>query len=279
MKLTAKKRAILSSILSLGITLGIIGILMGTYLLLCVFNDKLLEEDLNSSNYYRSVAKEAMQQVEEVMKASSLSMEVIEDTVSEEKVYTYCTSYIKAKLSGEKSSFDSEMFQKSLVSNIQTYLEQNQVSVQDSEQQSVERLADTVTKICEDHISFTYINYYLKFRNTYQKWGYRLIFAGCILILCMVCSLLALYHHRYRALRYVISGMIGSVLLAFVHYFYLKTSSWMLDDLDFLTDYYMDFIYQFYQDCRLCMLPIIGCEIVVTALLAILMRYLRKKSI
>lgn len=278
MKLTTRKRAVVSSVLTLGITFGMVMILLGCYLLLGVCNNKLLEKDLKNSNYYSKVSEKILQEVEEILADSSLTAAAVEDTISEEKIYAYCNNYIQTRLSGMESQFDPEKFQESVTNNIQTYLEQNQISVQDNNQEYIEILSDAITQVCEDNITLGFINYYLKFQNVYQKWGYILIIIGGILVICMVLGLFKLYHHKYKALKFVISGMIGSILLASLHYIYIKTHSWVLDNLDFLTDYYMDFIYQFYYDCRVRMLPVIGCAIVITFLLAILMQYLRKRK-
>ncbi len=170
-----------------GYLLGfVLAILLVCYVLLAVikttiFNETYVKSMLNENNYYKLIYNKILDNMESYLDKLNVPIDIIDNIYTEDEVKTDIDNMIGSIFGDKKFKYDESLIEKRITKNINKYVDEYNVKVND-----IERFVNEIVNIYKKGVNvFSVIE---NFINIFQKVGDLL---GIIsILLLIICSLL-----------------------------------------------------------------------------------------
>lgn len=164
-------------------------------LILTVFNEDYVLDLLDNHNYYQELYDNTLEEVSYYLEQSGLNEEVLNNVISVKSLKKDIITSIDNLYANEKISVNTEEFKTNLTNNINTYIKENNIRVDNKD--TVNILTKKLVNIYEEEISYN--NTFEKVRPLFNK-AYRLtkIILGISLIVSIITYLINRYLFKDR---------------------------------------------------------------------------------
>lgn len=206
-----------------------------------LFNKALLLDSVNKTSYYNSIMDYTLEKVEALAIPMGLQPEVFDNVFTLDETYAEGKAIMQANLNGKEYTPDTSKVVDRLVSNINIYLNQQNLKITSEQQANITTFANTVANEYAHNLSLPYIKYYTNIRNMFAK----LVYIGMPVLLVLsafaVFLLLKLHSWLHRALRYIAySTLAASLMTAILPIFLLINGSYK--HLNISPEYFYNFM-------------------------------------
>ena len=164
-------------------------------LILTVFNEDYVLDLLDNHNYYQELYDNTLEEVSYYLEQSGLNEEVLNNVISVKSLKKDIITSIDNLYANEKISVNTEEFQTNLTNNINNYIKENNIRVDNKD--TVNILTKKLVNIYEEEISYN--NTFEKVRPLFNK-AYQLtkIILGISLIVSIITYLINRYLFKDR---------------------------------------------------------------------------------
>jgi hypothetical protein len=237
----SKLRKLLSGIFALLLTLLFFILFVCLGLSMGVFNDTNMIRKIKESNYYTEVYKVLDTNTKEVVYKAGLPTAILNNVISQSKVYVDGNNYMNTTLSGNEEKIDTEKLKTELRNNIDEYLSQKKIIKTDDLNVGIEKMISVIDQEYQSCIKIEFLRYYAEYRNNFQRIMKILIPVVIILIGIMSYFSIRIRHYKHRGVRYITYALISSSIMT------IFSSAWLLIsgkymELDVKPEFYKSFI-------------------------------------
>lgn len=177
------------------------------------FNDKVIKQKINESNYYNETYTVIHKKVEAVVKAAGLPVNVLENAVTLERVYIGGKYYVENVLEGKTPVYKTENLETALRENIDNYLMEHNVTVTEGIKAGMDEITARIVQEYQRGIQFDFIHSISKARKTYTQ----IITIGLPIVILMaaviIVFLLRIHKYKHRGLRYITCSVISASVI------------------------------------------------------------------
>ena len=163
---------------------------LGLILILTVFNEDYVLDLLDNHNYYQELYDNTLEEVSYYLEQSGLNEEVLKNVITVKSLKTSIITTIDNLYNNKKITVDTEEFQKNLTTNINNYIIDNNIRVDDKD--TVNILTKKLVNIYEEEISYN--NTFEKVRPLFNK-AYKL--TKIVLVISLITSIITYLINRY----------------------------------------------------------------------------------
>ena len=189
-----------------------------------IFRSNIFLESAAKTGYYESVHEKFIENAMDLGKPMMLPDEVFEDIVDVDKMTSDIKQVYNSRIDKKDISVDTSSVKKKLTDNIYKYAQDNDIAIGDEQKSAIEEFVTSIEKEYKTDVDITYINYYVSFRNMYNK--FFIILIVILLVLAVVDIVITIKDHHYvhRGLRYVTYATLAAAIMTGVNikpvYFY-----------------------------------------------------------
>ena len=146
-------------------------------------------------------------------KPMMLPDDVFEDIVDADKMTSDIKQVYNSRIDKKDISVDTSSVKKKLTDNIYKYAQDNDIAIGDEQKSAIEEFVTSIEKEYKTEVDITYINYYVSFRNMYNK--FFIILIVILLVLAVVDIVITIKDHHYvhRGLRYVTYATLAAAIM------------------------------------------------------------------
>lgn len=176
-------------------------ILLGLYF--GAFNDKLIKQKINESNYYNETYSIIYTKAVSIVKDAGLPVDVLENAITLERVYVGGKYYVEDVLAGKEPGFTTDKLEAVLYENINSYLTGQHIQITDELEAGIGEVTARLLQEFRRGIQFDFINSISKLKQSYMQ--ITLVGLPVIIILMAIIIYFLIRMHKYlhRALRYI----------------------------------------------------------------------------
>ncbi len=204
----SKIKTVINGILIFTLSLFLVILLLLGIVKTSVYNQESLKETLKENNYYQKVYTQIKENMEDYIRSSGFSKEILENLYTEQDVKNDIDSFVSMIYSGKVEEFDSTKIKNKLDENINNYLKENNLKITDED--SLTSFVSELTEIYKNEIRFhDMINSFVRVVPKLEK----VLNIGIVVMLILVAiNILILYFLKFR---YQGSAFITASLLTF----------------------------------------------------------------
>lgn len=186
-------------------------ILLGLYF--GAFNEKLMKQKINESNYYNETYSVIYTKAESIIKDAGLPVSVLENAITLERVYIGGKYYVEDILAGREPRFKTDRLETVLNNNINNYLSEQHIVITEELEAGTAELTARLLQEYQRGIQFDFINSISRLKVIYL----RIVMIGLPLILIfmtiIIYFLIRMHKYFHRALRYINYSVITASFL------------------------------------------------------------------
>lgn len=178
-----------------------------------IFRSNIFLESAAKTGYYESVHEKFIENAMDLGKPMMLPDEVFEDIVDADKMTSDIKQVYNSRIDKKDISVDTSSVKKKLTDNIYKYAQDNNIAIGDEQKSAIEEFVTSIEKEYKTDVDITYINYYVSFRNMYNK--FFIILIVILLVLAVVDIVITIKDHHYvhRGLRYVTYATLAAAIM------------------------------------------------------------------
>lgn len=178
-----------------------------------IFRSNIFLESAAKTGYYESVHEKFIENAMDLGKPMMLPDEVFEDIVDVDKMTSDIKQVYNSRIDKKDISVDTSSVKKKLTDNIYKYAQDNDIAIGDEQKSAIEEFVTSIEKEYKTDVDITYINYYVSFRNMYNK--FFIILIVILLVLAVVDIVITIKDHHYvhRGLRYVTYATLAAAIM------------------------------------------------------------------
>ncbi len=185
----------------------IIGIYAG------VFNDNVILNRLNKSNYYQSIYTTIMDNAQSVIMPTGLDVSVLDGVITKDMVYIGAKQTIEQSIQGNRLEPDVKTIKNSLRENILAYAKTHNMTYDSSQEAGLNTLCEAVAKEYTRMLDFPFVDYYVKYKAIYLKVFWILVPVIILLSAAMILVLLKLHRFKHQGIRYIAYSMLAASIM------------------------------------------------------------------
>ena len=240
------------------------------------FNKTLILDSLNKTSYYHAIMDNTLDKAESLAIPMGLQPEVFDNVFTLEETYAEGNALIQANLDGKDYTPKTSKVVDRLVSNINMYLKQKNLTVTSEQQANITTFANTVADEYAKNLSVPYIKYYTSLRAMFAK----LVYVGIPLFLLLsafaVFLLIKTEYWIHRSLRYITySTLAASLMTAGFPVFLLITGSYKR--LNVSPEYFYNFLVHYITESLYTFIIIALLLFVVSIMLMTIIRFKKRQ--
>ncbi len=273
----SKIRELLSGVFAFLLTLLFFILFVCLGLSMGVFNDTNVMRKLRESGYYTEVYKILDKNTKEIVQKAGFPDKIFDGVITQNKVYVEGDNYTRNKLKGIDQNIDTEKLKTDLSKNIDEHLLQLKVVRTDDLNAGIENMISVIDEEYHNCIEIQFLNYYVDFRNDFQKIIKIVIPVVIILIGIMSYFSIRMRHYKHRGVRFIMYALISSSIMT------LFASTWLLIKKEYMKPavtpvFYRNFIASYLKwDIQIFLyFGMIG--LILSMMLMVLTGYLKKMS-
>jgi hypothetical protein len=258
-------------IFTIGLT---IGLRMG------LFGNATIEKAIIESNYYEESYRELTSQIDWFMSDSDLPVEVILTDLSLEQFYidarTQTQRIIRGIETNQLTTLVNEKKQEILESLTYEYEKRN-IEISSDLQVKLEETAELASQLYQEQLELGLVKEIINYRDSFETLGIWIMLGALVLGSVIIGLLLKMYRHKHKAIRYLVYSAIsasGMLILSVIV---------MLKHIDYSSilegkEHYQRLIETYIRESELALLYPAGCGIIISCLLLVLIKELRKRA-
>ncbi len=242
-----------------------------------VFNDRIILNKVNESNYYNEVQKELNSRASVMMEETGLSAELLTGVITLERVYIDGKYYMEDVLAGKEPAMKTDKIRDTLKQNIEGYLEDNNISLTEELNIGVNALISRVEQEYKRELQFGFIHYLGEYKVYYRSFIKKAIPVISALAGAISFMLIKMHGYRHRGIRYITYAMISSGCITGItagHLLLVKA----YDGIQVLPEYYNRFLTNYFKWDIQVFLYLGGLGILLSILLIILTEYVKNQA-
>lgn len=259
----------------LAILLTMAGYLGGIYYDL--FNKSFLLESVNNASYYNAVMDYSLEHAESLAIPMGLQPEVFDNVFNLDETYAEGNALMQANLDGKEYTPDTSKIFKRLVSNINLYLNQQNIKATTEQQNNITTFASEIADEYAHNLSIPYIKYYANVRTMFSK----LIYVGIPVLLALsafaVFLLIKLHSRLHTALRYITySTLAASLMTAILPIFLLINGSYKR--LNISPEYFYNFVVNYITQSLITFIYVSLALLIISVVMIIAVIFTNQKT-
>jgi|GEM_PF-2571354 len=185
----------------------LVGILAG------VFNDSVILNHLQRSNYYQSIYTTIQNNAESVLLPTGIDISVLSDVITMDRVYIAAKNTIEAEIKGESVVQDTKRIKNQLKENILRFADEKELLLEAEQQVGVETLCEAVSTEYTKMLDFPFIKYYVQYKTTYQSLMRIGVPILLLLATVIIVILLKLHKYQHQGVRYVAYSVLAASIM------------------------------------------------------------------
>lgn len=189
-----------------------------------VFNNNVILDRLNKSNYYHSIYETVLDNVESVLLPTGLNESVLNSVITMDMVYIGAKNTIEGTIRGEQVTQDTSGLENRLIKNIEDYAAENGIAYGTEQGQGLIKLSKDIAFEYTRMMDFPFINYYVKYRSIYDKLFVILVPVLLVIAGFIIVMLLRMQRYKHRAVRYIEYSTLASTIMISLFPLYLLIS-------------------------------------------------------
>jgi len=146
-------KKIISYIIAIFMSICLIAAIILTVASNTILNCDFTLKILNKNDYYGLIDTEVKSGFEGYIKQSGFDEEILKDIYSKEKLKSDIENVIKATYSGETATIETDSLKTKLKNNIDSYLEENDITLNKNEQKNMEEYVEKLIEVYEKEVS------------------------------------------------------------------------------------------------------------------------------
>lgn len=274
-------RKVSSSTLSFFLALMIVTIGLTIGLRIGVFGNATIEKAIIESNYYEESYHNLVDQVEWFLSDTSVPVEVILSDLTIEQFYIDARTQTQSLLQGTETTLLTELIKgkkQAILENLTYEYEKRNIELTTDQLDRFEKISELTSQLYQEQLEMSLMKEITKARNSFESVGLWIVLGAVMLSGFVIGLLLKMYHHKYKAIRYVVYSVISASSMLLV------SALWMRYQLDYSSiikdrGYYQRFIEVYTKESGAALLYPAGCGIIISCLLLFLIKELRKRAI
>lgn len=206
-----KTRAWVAGGLGFFLTITLFITVGGMELFLGLFSNVTLRRCVRESNYAERAYDEFSERTVDLLKTNGITIDC-NAVIPQKDVLFAFSNYEEAIYNHKQPKSNMENIRGSIEVAMWEYLVENGIAVTDSMRQGIERNSKAVSEIYEQYLEPEFlknIHEYLYARRNGVKYA---VFIGAGLSIIIFVLLLCLFHHKHKAIRYVISASLATAI-------------------------------------------------------------------
>lgn len=212
--LQSKIRLVIFCLLSFVLSICLFLVTVCTVLMMTVFNQGYIYDNMNSSNYFVDKSDEIVVSLTDLGYASGLDEEFFDNLIDEVMVSQDTLEYLEIYYSLEDANADTTNFEQQLNEAITVYAEANNIQNVDDEGRSI--LIKEAAKIYENSIEIPYFGRSFPYFKA-AKQALPFVIGGLVLVSAVIIIVFfATNRWKHRAVRYVCYATSGAFLTVLV---------------------------------------------------------------
>jgi hypothetical protein len=241
-----------------------------------VFNGRSIHRNMNESKYYEEVYRGLYTKTSQDIEAAGLPLAVLEDVITQERVYITGQNYVMATLNSEDYIVSTDRLKETLERNLNQYLRAKGAISTTELESELAQLVNSVAQDYQDAIRLPLLDYVVEYR-TYFLSTIRILGPILIVLAAALCVLLLrMYRYAHRGLRFIAYAMISASVLMSVMAGYLMASR-PYNKIILEPEYYQDFIRTYLRWNITVLVYISGMGIILSMLLISLVSFMRNR--
>lgn len=272
--------------------LSLQGIIRGTFaflltlffaiLLVClgfdigVFNDRIIIQKVNESNYYNEVHKELNERAGELVTEAGLPVSVLTDVISLERVYVNGKYYIEDTLAGNEPVIKTDRIREDLTNNIDSYLQEQEIARTQELNTGVEEVISETEEVYRQGIQLELMNYITEYKTSYTNLM-KIVLPILVILSGVLCFfLIKMNKYKHRGVRQIAYAVIASSSMA------ILTSAFLLltrqyTKVEASPDYYYNFLVNYLKWDMKVLLYLGFMGVIISIILITLVGYLKNR--
>jgi len=273
----SKRKALICSTFAFLLTLLFFSFFLCMGLGFGVFNRKNVASKFNESDYYNEVYHGIYDRSEEIVRQADLPEAVIQDVITQDRVYVGINNYINASLAGEDPLILTDKMISELKDHINGYLTEQDVERTNQVNASEEVIVNKIIKEYQGRMKVPFVDYFVKYNNKF--WNLMKIILPSILLLAGVLCffLLRMHKNKHRGLRYINYSMISSSLLILLLSVGILSNKGY-ERLNVMPLYYRDFLQAYLKRSLQVIFGTGGIGIIIAVILISLTGFLKSQN-
>ena len=268
-------RKIVSLVLSYLLSLVMLAIFIVIGIFAGVFNDDVILERLNRSNYYANIYRTISNNVDSIILPTGLDSSVLDGVITERMVYIGAKKTIEGAIKGETVSIDTIQIKNRLQENILEYVEENNIAFSKEQQEGMEILSAEVSKEYIRMMNFSFIKYYTSYKAQFLTTAKFMIILLLVFAAMIIVAILALYRYKHQGIRYIAySVLAASLMVSIVPVIILVSENYR--KLNVTPKYFYEFMVSYLQWDITVFTYIGGIGAIVFAGLLLLIRFMKQ---
>ena len=225
MKRQARKLTAFS--LSLLLTLVLTVMMLAGSFRLGVCNQTIFVRNVFDNDFYEDLYEQLDNDLKFLLWEEELPIELADNVFVDSQIYIDGKTYINSVLKGKEPKINTAKIEETLTKNGKAYLEKKAEQVGETKLKSIQKKIETIISETkqnyETNISLKLANYFYEFTTKYEKITTFILVGGLVLSAIFIVLLLAIYHRKYRALRYVLYATITATIANTLYVIYMTT--------------------------------------------------------
>lgn len=241
-----------------------------------VFNDRVILQKVNESNYYNDIYNELNKKATELVTEASLPGTVLTDVITLERVYVNGKNYIEATLAGEKVAIQTTKIREDLSGNIDQYLKNEKIVVTEELKSGIETVLAETENIYRQGIQLQLMNYLQEYKNAYLRMMRVVLPIAIVLIGALCYFLIRMNQYKHRGIRQISYAVLAAATMIILSSGYLLMIK-PYRKLEIAPDYYRDFLMTYFQWGSKVLLYMGFMGIIVAIILISLVNYMKNR--
>ena len=178
-----------------------------------VFNDAIILKQLEKTEYYENVRQAIYDNSVELLLPSGLPDTVLDGVINEEQVRYDSESTVHMGLKGEGYLPDMAQLEECFASNIEKYIQENNIAVGDDTEEGMAQLLEEIKKEYRRCMKFPFISYFVKYKAVFNRIFIPALVLFVVLIALICVILIRMQRWPHRGMRYISYATLAAVLM------------------------------------------------------------------
>ena len=241
-----------------------------------IFNDRVVIQKLNESNYYNDIYSELNKKAEELIAKAELPDSVLTKVITLERVYVDGKNYIEATLRGEEVPLQTQKLREQLSDNVDQYLKEQNLVITDELSMGVATIITELEELYRQGIELELMKYLHEYKLSFYRlmWVIIPVILALTVVLCYF--ILQMNRYKHRGVRQISYATLSASVMAILSAGYLLLAK-PYRRLEIAPDYYSDFLHHYFDWSSKGLLYMGFMGILVTVILIALVNYMKNR--
>ena len=202
---------------------------------------------INESNYYNEVYAELTDNIHTILKSKGLPETLLEDCISNKRVYINGKQYIDNGLQGEDTVVELDNIKEEMNKILVSYYEEKQIPVDDKVRDNIDTVINDVCTEYTRMVRFQFVSFIKDYKSMYRNIAIWLLPLLVVLSAVIIFTLLKIHRYPHRGVRYTAISLASASMLNLCLPLYCLINK-VYNRLDILPVYYEQFLQSYMEN-------------------------------